>query len=841
MDNDINVPTKRAFITEWLIWAIPAYIALAVIMSFHYLLSVENDKQYALHNERVIVDLIKEVLGETLVRMSADAKNLSYITSELISTNSNQTQALAEFFSQLSSNNHNYDQIRYIDSFGDEKLRINNVDGMINLVPQALLQNKAHRYYWQHSSKLSSGQVYISPMDLNIEGGEIQKPLKPTIRVGTPVFDNNGKRLGVIILNYKGSQLINKLFTVAPSFTNHVYLYNPQGVAVIHPSDNGQANFAINANRDISTEALELLKQRGEGQNLFETDYYTYAQISAPNNGNWTVVSVFPTARFNLSRLAFSNQYSLLYALALLIATISTISFSRYRVHTRYLRQQQRYEQQFRHTLENIQLAAVSINHKGVITFCNDFFLNMVGYSKNEVVGFNWIERFIPKRLQAQAQEALTEAIRHQAHQPHSESVVLSKSGEIHLVSWTSTFTESNDASISLTLLGEDVTEQKMAQDQLQQLSHVVERSQNSVMVTDLDGSILYVNPVFCELTGYSRDDVIGRSPKFLQSGEMPDSGYELLWRTLKTGNEWRGEFQNRKQNGELYWERARISPVKDVEGRPLYYVAVKQDITEEKRLAKEVERQTKERIQHEKLAVVGKVVNMIAHDLRNPLSSIKMVLQIHARNEKNEMFDISLEQVRYMEAILEELLTYSRPDQFKPEWIDINKLLETLIASQQKMAQESNVELLLLFQPNLPTVYADPIKLRQAMQNVLVNAIQASQSTTKHKAQVKVCTNIMITDSSTQLLIDIENNGQSIDPCLTEKVFEPFFTTKAKGTGLGLAIVKRIIDTHQGQIHLSPIMPSGTQTRIRIPTSPPRTTIAPTTNEQECLDVQEA
>ncbi|MDN3685320.1 ATP-binding protein [Vibrio sinaloensis] len=219
------------------------------------------------------------------------------------------------------------------------------------------------------------------------------------------------------------------------------------------------------------------------------------------------------------------------------------------------------------------------------------------------------------------------------------------------------------------------------------------------------------------------------------------------------------------------------------------------------------------------KLAAVGKVVNMIAHDLRNPLSSIKMVLQLQSRAQANEMFDISLDQVRYMEAILEELLSYSRPDQFKPEWIDLNKLLEGVVASQQKLAKQNEVELELVAWPKLPTLLADPIKLRQALQNLVLNAVQAAQSEQSGAAKVTISSNIMITDSNTQLLVEIRNNGQSIDPCTLDKVFEPFFTTKAKGTGLGLAIVKRIIDSHQGQIELLPTS-HGTLARVRIPAS---------------------
>ncbi|MDP2575713.1 PAS domain S-box protein [Vibrio penaeicida] len=820
MKTDSHRPNINAFLKEWMVWALPVYIVLAVWMSLHYLISIDNDKQYALHNERVIVDLIDEVLGETLFRMSADAKNLSYVTQNIVETQPQPYNALKDYFVQLSLNNHSYDQIRFIDTKGLERLRVNNIEGHVTVVPPDQLQNKSHRYYWKHSSTLDSGEVYISPLDLNEEAGEVQTPLKPTIRVGTPVFNKQGVRLGSILLNYKGNQLINKLLAVAPSFTNHVYLYNPQGIAVIHPVDSQGSRFAVSPNRDIPSHIIESILQNHRGQQLQENSYYTYSMIGAPNNGNWTIVSVFPIERFNLSRLDFHDRYSMPYFLLFLVITVAIFLVSRFRVQTRFLRQQQRYEQQFRHTLENIQLAAVSINQQGSITFCNDFFLNMVGYEKNEVVGRRWVERFIPTELHQQAEEALNEAIKLQAHQPHSESVVLSKTGEIHLVSWTSTFTETNDQQISLTLLGEDITEQKMAQDKIQRLSHAVESSQNSVVITDLDGRILYVNPVFCELSGYTREEVLNRTPSFLQSGETAKDEYLALWETLQAGKEWRGEFHNKKKNGELFWERARISPVKDIEGRLLYYVAVKQDISEEKRLAQEVEKQTRERIHHEKLAAIGKVVSMIAHDLRNPLSSIKMVLQIHARSQRNEMFDISLEQVRYMEAILEELLAYSKPDQLKPDWIDLNKLLESLVAGQQKQAKVSNVKMVLALQPNLPTLFADPLKLRQALQNLLLNAIQASQSETENRPKVKVSSNVMFTESETHLLIDIENNGHVIDPCLTEKVFEPFFTTKAKGTGLGLAIVKRIIDAHTGDVHLTPLV-SGTQARIRIPASP--------------------
>jgi len=129
-----------------------------------------------------------------------------------------------------------------------------------------------------------------------------------------------------------------------------------------------------------------------------------------------------------------------------------------------------------------------------------------------------------------------------------------------------------------------DITERKHAEDELRRLSKAVEQSPASVVITDLNGSIEYINPKFTELTGYTLAEAVGQNPRILKSGEMPAEEYRNLWRTIQTG-EWRGEFHNRKKNGALYWESASICPIRDAFGKPVHFVAVKEDITERKRM----------------------------------------------------------------------------------------------------------------------------------------------------------------------------------------------------------------------------------------------------------------
>ena len=119
-----------------------------------------------------------------------------------------------------------------------------------------------------------------------------------------------------------------------------------------------------------------------------------------------------------------------------------------------------------------------------------------------------------------------------------------------------------------------DITERKQAEEELKKLSQAVEQSPASVVITDLKGTIEYVNPKFCEVTGYTIEEAIGQNPRILKSGHTPPEVYRELWKTIKAGYEWRGEFQNKKKNGELYWESATISPLKSADGSTAHYLS---------------------------------------------------------------------------------------------------------------------------------------------------------------------------------------------------------------------------------------------------------------------------
>ncbi len=131
---------------------------------------------------------------------------------------------------------------------------------------------------------------------------------------------------------------------------------------------------------------------------------------------------------------------------------------------------------------------------------------------------------------------------------------------------------------------GRDITELKLVEDTVHKLSQAIQQSNVLVVITDLEGNIEYVNPRFCKSTGYEYNEVIGQNPSILKSGETPVEEYKELWKTITSGNEWRGEFHNKKKSGELYWENASISPIRDIEGNIINFLGIKEDITEKKR-----------------------------------------------------------------------------------------------------------------------------------------------------------------------------------------------------------------------------------------------------------------
>ncbi|MCP3661373.1 MAG: PAS domain S-box protein [Gammaproteobacteria bacterium] len=824
---------------------------LTIVGAMHYYSVYATERSTREASENLNVDLARRMINSDITNVVSDLTFLAaHIESQglLDATPSARRYRIGREFLVLAERKQLYDQIRYLDETGHEVVRVNYNSGQPKIVPGWELQDKADRYYFSEALTQPKGGIYLSPLDLNIEEGKIEYPIKPMMRFGTPIFDDRGNKRGIILLNYFGQRLINNFTQAAANIADHVQLVNQDGYWLSSPLHSMEWGFMLGKKETFKTlhpEAWKALLTTSKGQFQTSEGLFTYTTVTplqvaldastpgqtdptAPLKGGfWKIVSQVSSRDLSATMPLFIQNHLTLYLAIFGLALIGSwlLALSRHRHHL--TEAQREYEQRFRHTLEKMDLAAVALNRNGIINFCNDYFLGMSGWHREQVVGMNWLDLFVPEENRSEVNQVIEKLQTPDVFPAHYENHIKTRTGELRLIAWNNTL--SYDALgnvIGVTGIGDDITEQRRGESELRKLSQAVEQSPSVVMITDREGMIEYVNPKFTAVSGYEYDEVIGKNPRFLKSGETTSLEYDNLWHNIYNGLEWRGEFHNKKKSGELYWESASISCIRNPGGEITHLLAVKEDITEKKRLEAEVETRNQELARSQALAAMGRMASMIAHDLRNPLSSVKMTLQILGKQpgreenaEAKELRQISLDQIRYMEEILSDMLTYSRPDALKPEWIAIDRVIYLATSLCQKKIDEQKIQLTTNFHPGLPTLHADADKLRQVFSNLITNAEQACENQPSPKIHIDAM--IELGEAGTAIRVEICDNGYGLPEDDMERLFEPFFTTRAKGTGLGLAIVKRITDQHQGSIFLQKNHPQGSCAVVVLPINP--------------------
>ncbi len=856
--NEYQKPVLRRFLIIFL----PLLLLLSFTAYTHYQTNLKFELIQLKAHETLNVDRAREVINNDLYNVLSDLTflaKLNELRTLLNDPDNNQARhALAREFYYFSEKKRLYAQIRLVDLSGQEIVRVNYAQKTPQIVPDEKLQNKKDRYYIKEAATLEQGEIYISPFDLNVEDDTIEKPYSPMIRFATPLFDEAGNKRAILVFNFLGEQLISNFKQATNDIEGDINLVNADGFWLNSQNSENDWGFILDHGRSFAQSQPEVWKKIfNSSHGHFDTPsgLYTYATIyviapvthqntaestpyittlkyNLPNNQPrfWKIISHLPASKLQDISKKIINTLTLPYAASLLFFLLGSLILAWGSIKHQIKREQAEFNHRFRKTLENIELAAITLNSQGKIIYCNEYFLKITDYDIDTVLGHDWFKAFLPQEDQARTRRIFDEIISGKAHFSTPITRIVCKNGEIRLFSWNNTLSYRPGGKITaLTAIGQDITLQHKAEEQLRKLSQAVEQSPNPVMIANKKGIIEYVNHKFTELTGYSAEEAIGQHTSILKSGETHPEEYKNLWETITSGKEWRGTFHNRKKSGELFWEKAAISPIRNTQGEITHYLAVKEDITERRQLTDKVNKQNQELLQAQTLAAMGRMATMIAHDLRNPLSSIKMSLQIlgkraeaNGNKEASELKQIALDQILYMEEILADMLTFSRPDDLKLEWLDISKVLDQAIAINERAVRDHGANIHTEYPSQLPTLHGDPTKLQQVFSNLITNALQSTDGL-DHKPNILIRAQLQVIDSSPEVQIDIEDNGRGIAPEQTEQLFEPFFTTRAKGTGLGLSIVKRILEQHHAVITLTAMESGGTRATVTLPVTPIR------------------
>ncbi|WP_316976964.1 CHASE domain-containing protein [Shumkonia mesophila] len=363
------------------------------------------------------------------------------------------------------------------------------------------------------------------------------------------------------------------------------------------------------------------------------------------------------------------------------------------------------------------------------------------------------------------------------------------------------------------------------AEVEMRKLARAVEQSPAIIIVTNAEGTIEYVNPKFVEITGYSLGEAVGAKPTLLKSGETGAQDYEDLWKTIKSGKEWRGLFHNRRKDGSLFWGEAAISPVFDGEGKITHFIGIQEDVTE--RL------ETERRLRHaDKMDSLGNLAGGIAHDFNNMLLPIgtltEMVLkEMEPQSKGHRRLERVLEATQRAQSLAQQILSFSRTDEGEVRTHGISEItVETVNLLKSTLSR--SVALDVRIEPDLGAVECDRAQIETVILNLAKNAADAMG---QKPGDLRIALEGVLLSSPLKGLassidagryarLTISDTGKGIEPDKLVKIFEPYFTTKAKGegTGLGLSMVRTIILKHGGEIIVESRVGVGTTFQIYLP-----------------------
>src|SRR4051794_1288966 len=325
------------------------------------------------------------------------------------------------------------------------------------------------------------------------------------------------------------------------------------------------------------------------------------------------------------------------------------------------------------------------------------------------------------------------------------------------------------------------------------------------VAVTDVRGIITDVNDKFCEISKYSREDLLGQDHRILNSGYHPKEFIRGLWTTIANGHIWRGEIRNRAKDGSFYWVDTTIVPFLNVTGKPYQYMAIRYEVTGRKESEKRLQEQAA-------LARLGEMAAVVAHEVKNPIAGIRGALQVISSRMPAEARDRAvmgdiIARLDGLNGVVQDLLVFARPRELRTESVDLANLVGHVIDLTRRDPVFAAIETRIT--GTVRHAQADPAQLQLVVQNVLMNAAQAMNG------QGPITITLANVDGHSHL--SIADAGPGMPPDVCEHAFEPFFTTKSRGTGLGLPLAKRIVDAHGGEIRLE-TSTAGTTVTVSLP-----------------------
>ncbi len=767
-----------------------------------------------------------------------------------------------------------YDHVRWIDAAGNERVRINFNSGAIRTVPADRLQNKAKRYYFADTVWLNSGEFFVSPLDLNIERGEIEHPFKPMIRAGTPTFDRAGRRRGIVILNYLANHLIDLVRRQAEEGARKALLVDRNGNWLLGPSPEQEWGFMFDhPESNIATSYPDVWRRvRAEEEGQF-----------AAAEGTWSFVTVYPllegertstgareadaSSRSELESrdyfwkvLVFRSAESVAAAgwrntLPILIASgfvLSALFLGSWYLAGVWVRRDEA-ERELRDVNRNLErnvdertkdLRREVAERRQAEAVLDGFFANPIrmnviarldgtilranrgwevtlGYRPEDLEGSLFLDLVHPEDIPATLRE-----MRHLSGGGQTlrfENRYRHRDGGYRLISWAAMASPDGERAYGV---GADITEQRRTELDLQDANRRMDLATRSasIGIWDYDlttDELVWDDRVF-EFYGVAPEHFRGVHADW-RDRIHPDDAAAIevaVYDSIENRKPFDVEFRIVRPDGELRHMRATFTAVRDDSGTPVRLVGTNIDITDRKTAEADIARYTEAlRRSNEDLQQFAYVAS---HDLREPLRMISLYLDLLRRRrgdaldpEAIEHISFAIDGARRLDAMVEDLLQYSRIDVRGSALVpvDLDAVVREAVDNLQTSIEDSGAG---IDAGPLPAALADRSQVVRLFQNLIGNALNYRDEA--RRPQVTVTGQ----RDGDWVTVTVADNGIGIAPRYFERIFVIFqrlhHRGERSGTGIGLAVCKRIVERHGGRIRVDSVPGEGSRFSFTLP-----------------------
>lgn len=831
---------NRRFAMRMLQLWLPLVLLLGLVIGLLYRSQVSHVTAIAESNGRQWVEIAEQTINAELDQLHSDVLYLAGHTTLhhwLANGDAGALQQLSRDLRNFAVHRGRYDQIRFIDLQGQEQIRIDWRDGRAQAIPAVALQGKADRYYVRNTLALGRGEIYISPFDLNIEHGEIEHPIKPMIRLGTPVFDEQGRKRGLIVVNYLGQRLLDRLTSIPASTDNQLWLVNRQGDWLLGPDLALEWGFMYpqrapaRFEHDFPEAWTRLQQTPRHGQFNVDDGLFTYVRVAllhdivGVSDADWTLIGHLPATVLALRTAPVSHQLAVVFiALAILLAVMSGVIAWAGKRRQQNEDRVRASEARFRGLLDSAPDPIVIVDQTGCISLVNAQAEKTFGYAGDELLG-QPIEILVPARFH---QAHVTDRTRYLASpvtRPMGEGADLyglRRDGS-ELPVEISLSPLQTDQGMLVTSIIRDITARKQVEEAQQQVQARYQELVNNLPVgvyriTPETGRFLEVNPAMVSMFE-------ANSAEQLLAGTVSGLYYDIADRTALSDKTLRqdhvnGEEVRLKTLRGREFDAAITAVMKRDEHGTTYFDGIVEDISERKHSERHI-RELNDQLQSR--AIELEAINQeleafsysVSHDLRAPLRAMdgfsRTLLDDYGdrldERGRDRLIRIRAAAQR-MAALIDDLLKLSRVSraELTREPVDLTQLANKVMAGLQQTEPERALRFTV--QPDL-VAQGDVHLLQVVLDNLLDNAWKFTGQCPEAVIEIGSKT------EGNQCIYFVRDNGAGFDMAYADKLFGAFQrlhdARDFPGTGIGLATVQRVIHKHGGRIWSESAVDQGT------------------------------